>query len=63
MNSESDLIQEIRQRASDISARYGDNLREYAKHLKEVEKKHADRLVNQIRVVRGARREPRGGHP
>jgi len=52
MSSDSPIVDEVRRRRHEISARFGHDLRAYAKHLKEVEEKYRDRVVSQITVVR-----------
>ena len=54
MTSDSIIVQEVRQRAMEISARYGHDLKEYAKHLRQIQAECADRLVSQRRVVSAA---------
>ena len=54
MNTESEIVDDVRRRAIEISERYGHDLTSYARHLKEIEGQHPDRMVGQIRVVREA---------
>jgi hypothetical protein len=50
---ETPIVEEVRRRASELSARYDDDLLEmYVDHLREVQARYADRLVDQIRIVR-----------
>jgi len=58
MNSESPIVDEVRRRAFDLSARYGHDLRKYAEHLREIEAKHRDRVVNQVTVIGSDDRRP-----
>jgi hypothetical protein len=51
MTGDSPIVQEVRERARAISARYGDDIDRYCAHLRELEKQFADRLVSQITVV------------
>ena len=46
MNDESHIVKEVRDRASAISERYGNDLRRYARHLAEIE------LANALRHCR-----------
>ncbi|NOX53405.1 MAG: hypothetical protein GXP27_03005 [Planctomycetes bacterium] len=52
MNSEDTIVREIRQRSLEISARFGHDLRRYFRHLQQVQSRHADRVVGQLRVVK-----------
>ena len=54
MNTDADspIVAEVRQRAMAISARFDHDLEKYAAHLKEIQRKHQDRVVNQITVIR-----------
>lgn len=52
MNEESQIVSEVRERAMQISERFGHDLHQYAKHLREQEKDHPERIVNQVTVVR-----------
>ena len=51
MTDNSPIVDEVRARASSISRRYGDDLRAYAAHLREVQSGEAPRVVEQITVV------------
>ena len=57
MKADSPIVEEVRERATRISERYGHDLKAYARHLKEIEEKYRDRVVSQVTVV--APREPR----
>lgn len=52
MTNESSIVQEVRQRAMQISQRFDHDLHKYCAYLREQEKKHPDRVVDQIAVVR-----------
>ncbi len=51
MIADSPIVQEVRERAHRISERFGHDLKEYAKHLKQIEKQHTGTVVSQITVV------------
>ncbi len=51
MSSDSSIVDEVRKRRHEISARYGHDLIAYARHLKEIEEQHRDRVVSQVTVV------------
>jgi hypothetical protein len=59
---DSPIVDEVRERRSEISRRFGDDLNEYGKHLMEMQEKYRARLVSQVAVVPG-REKPadRGG--
>lgn len=52
MKADSDIVEEVRRRASEISKRFGDDLYAYGRHLREQEKKRGSRVVSQVTVVR-----------
>ena len=52
MNPESPIVEEVRQRAMEISARFDHDLDKYAAHLKEIERQCQDRVVSQVTVVK-----------
>ena len=52
MIEESPIVREVRERALQIEARFGHDLHKYCDHLREQEKKHHDRIVDQNAVVR-----------
>lgn len=54
--SDSRIVQEVRQRAMEISAQFDHDLDRYVEHLREYQEKFRDRLVSQITVVPAARR-------
>ncbi len=49
---ESPIVEEVRQRSRELSARFRDDLRAYVEHLREVEAKYIARVVSQITVVK-----------
>jgi hypothetical protein len=51
MNEDSPIVKEVRDRATEISERFGHDLHRYAEHLRQREQEHPDRVVNQITVV------------
>ena len=51
-SEESQIVEEVRLRSRELSAHFGDDLRAYAKHLREVEEKNLARVVSQITVVK-----------
>jgi hypothetical protein len=52
MNSDSAVVEAVRRRAMEISARYDHDLRRYAEHLQTIEKEHEALVVDQVTVVR-----------
>lgn len=52
MTNESPIVQEVRSRAMQISQRFDHDLHKYCEYLREQEKKHPDRIVDQIAIVR-----------
>ena len=51
MTPDSPIVDEVRKRAAAQSARFGDDLRRYAQHLREIELQYRDRVVDQVTVV------------
>jgi len=51
MTEESPIVREVRERALRIEKRFHNDLHEYCKYLREQEKEHPDRLVDQVAVV------------
>ena len=51
MRADSPIVEEVRERARRISQRFGDDLKAYVRHLKEIEEKHRSRVVSQVTVV------------
>ena len=59
MNSDSPIVEEVRQRRSNISAQFDHDLNKYYEHLARVQSSYGTRLVNQVTVVsRTAECEP-----
>jgi len=56
MEPDGPIVEEVRRRAFDLSARFDHDLGKYAEYLREVEAGHRDRLVDQVTVVRSADR-------
>jgi hypothetical protein len=54
MKAESPIVEEVRRRRMEISARFDHNLEKYVAHLKEIERQCQDRVVNQVTVIRAA---------
>jgi hypothetical protein len=52
MKSDSPIVEEVRRRRMEISARFDHDLEKYAAHLKEIQRQHQDRVVNQVTVIR-----------
>jgi hypothetical protein len=52
MTYESPIVQEVRERAMKISERFGHDLHKYCEYLREQEKKHPERVVDQIVIIR-----------
>ena len=52
MTSDSPIVEEVRRRRMEISARFDHDLERYIAHLKEVERRYQDRVVNQFTVIR-----------
>ena len=55
MSEESPIVDEVRRRAGELSARFDDDLEKYVEHLRELQGRYADRVVAQVRVVRETR--------
>jgi hypothetical protein len=56
MIADSPIIAEVRQRRCELSERYGNDLRAYYEHIREVQAKYQSRVVSQITVVRSGDR-------
>ena len=52
MSGDSPIVEEVRRRAMELSKQFDHDLRKYAEHLRAIEEKYRDRLVNEITVVR-----------
>ena len=61
MSQDSSIVNEVRDRALHISERFGHDLHEYVRHLREREKEHPERVVDQITIV--GREKTRSGKP
>jgi len=48
---EQDIIDEIHRRRAELLAKYGNDLQQYAAHLRERENSHPERVVDQVTVV------------
>ncbi len=55
MNEDTPIVEEVRKRRREISARFGHDLQAYARHLREIEQKNRERhpVVRQVTVVAG----------
>ncbi len=51
MTSDSPIVAEVRKRRCELSERYGNDLRAYYEHIREVQAKYQSRVVGQITVV------------
>jgi hypothetical protein len=58
VNSDGPIVDEVRQRRAEISARFGDDLDRYGQHIRELQEQYRDRLVNQLTIVRGSPQPP-----
>ena len=47
-----DIIDEIHERRAELLARFDNDLERYAEHLREREKEHPERIVDQVKVVK-----------
>ena len=54
MRSESPIVDEVRRRALEISARFDDDIHRYCAFLREQQKAHPEKVVDQMTVVRAA---------
>lgn len=54
MMDESPIVREVRERAKRIEERFDNDIHKYCEHLRKEEKKHFDRVVDQIAVVHSA---------
>jgi hypothetical protein len=52
MKAESPIVEQVRRRRMEISARFDHDLEKYAAHLKEIERQCRDRVVNQVTVIK-----------
>jgi hypothetical protein len=51
MTSDGPIVDEVRRFRTEISARFGDDLRRYGEYLRKQQEQYRDRLVSQITVV------------
>lgn len=61
MNSESAIVNEVRERAMAISDRFGHDLHQYAEYLRrmQADPRNRDRVVSQVTVVPARADTPR----
>ena len=52
MTEDSPIVREVRERAVQIEDRFNHDLHKYCEHLRQQEKKHPERVVDQVAVVR-----------
>jgi len=52
MISDSPIVAEVRKRRCELSERFGNDLRAYYEHLREVQATYRSRVVGQLTVVR-----------
>lgn len=60
MCAESPIVDEVRSRRSEISKQFDDDVEAYARHLMEYQRRYADRLVDQVTVVRTSHSRDQG---
>jgi hypothetical protein len=58
MTADSPIVEEVRQRAMEISARFDHDLEKYVAHLMEYQRRFQDRLVDQVTVIKSPPRRP-----
>jgi len=56
IKADSPIVEEVRARRMRQSAKFGHDLRRYFDHLRQAQEQYADRLVDQITVVRSGGR-------
>jgi hypothetical protein len=54
MKADSPIVEEVRRRRLEISARFDHDLEKYLVHLREIERQCGDRVVSQVTIVRPA---------
>lgn len=54
MKDDSPIVEEVRHRRMEISARFDHDLEKYLAHLREIERRCNDRVVSQVTVIRPA---------
>jgi hypothetical protein len=52
MKDDSPIVEEVRRRRMEISARFDHDLQQYLTHLRQIERRCADRVVSQVTVIR-----------
>ena len=57
MRSDSVIVEEVRERARQISERFGNDLEAYVRHLQEIEDEYRSRVVRQVTVVAARKME------
>lgn len=57
MKSDSPIVDEVRKRRCALSEQFGNDLRAYYEHLREVQNKYQSRVVSQITVVKPQKSE------
>ena len=55
MSNDSPIVEEVRRRRMEISARFDHDLEKHQAHLRDIERRCGNRVVNQITVIRPAR--------
>jgi len=51
MRADSLIVEEVRKRRSELSERFGHDIRAYYEHLREVQDKYRSRIVSQLTVI------------
>ena len=54
MKDDSPIVEEFRRGRMEISVRFDHDLQQYLTHLREIERRCADRVVSQVTVIRPA---------
>ena len=52
MSADSPIVDEVRERRRQISKQFKDDLDEYCEHVRQLQKRYGDRLVDRLAVVR-----------
>jgi hypothetical protein len=58
MSLTSPIVDEIRRRALEISARFDNDIHKYCEFLKQEQKAHSAKVVDQVTVVRAPTKDP-----
>ncbi len=58
MKADSPIVEEVRRRRMEISARFDHDLDKYLLHLRDIEQEYGDRVVSQLTVIRPRAEEP-----